>query len=141
MKTKLKKWLILIVWMFIIFIFSNQPHSGSVTHDMVEQILPNIKFDSLINIINFTIRKLAHLSEYFILTLLTISLSKEYIKKEKIILLISLIFCFIFALTDEYHQSLVPGRTSVFTDVIIDTIGGILSIITYKIYTKIKTKN
>ncbi len=87
MKTKLKKWLILIVWMFIIFIFSNQPHSGSVTHDMVEQILPNIKFDSLINIINFTIRKLAHLSEYFILTLLTISLSKEYIKKEKIILL------------------------------------------------------
>lgn len=140
MKTKLKKWLILIVWMFIIFIFSNQPHSGSVTHDMVEQILPNIKYDSLINIINFTIRKLAHLSEYFILTLLTISLSKEYIKKEKIILLISIIFCFIFALTDEYHQSLVPGRTGVFTDVIIDTIGGILSIITYKIYTKIKTK-
>lgn len=140
MKTKLKKWLILIVWMFIIFIFSNQPHSGSVTHDMVEQILPNIKYDSLINIINFTIRKLAHLSEYFILTLLTISLSKEYIKKEKIILLISIIFCFIFALTDEYHQSLVPGRTSVFIDVIIDTIGGILSIITYKIYTKIKTK-
>ena len=60
------------------------------------------------------------------------------IKKEKIILLISIIFCFIFALTDEYHQSLVPGRTSVFTDVIIDTIGGILSIITYKIYTKTK---
>lgn len=138
MKNKLKKWLLLLIWMLIIFMFSNQANSGSVTHSMVEQVLPNIKYTSLIDIINFTIRKLAHLTEYFILTHLTISLLKEYTTREKIILAISIIFCFIYAMADEFHQSLIPGRTSLFRDVIIDTIGGFIALITYKLFHKIK---
>lgn len=138
---KTKKWLILLAWMFIIFLFSNQANSGTITHNMVEQILPKTEKINIIDIINFIIRKLAHLIEYLILTLLTISLFKEYTKKEKIIIITSIIFCFLYACTDEYHQSLIPGRTSLFSDVIIDTTGGIIAIIIYKLFQIIKLKN
>ncbi len=37
---------------------------------------------------------------------------------------LALILSFLYAMTDEYHQSFVPGRHSRWTDVGIDTIGG-----------------
>lgn len=131
---KLIKWLALIVWLIIIFLFSQQPHSGEATHSIIEQLLPNLKTNNIVDIINFIIRKLAHLTEYFILTLLTISLLKEYTKQEKIILISSLLFCFLYALSDEYHQSFIAGRGSSMKDVLIDTLGGIFASLSYIIY-------
>ena len=133
-KKKLIKWLVLLLWMLVIFLFSSQPHSGEATKSIIENIIPNIKTNSLLDMINFIVRKSAHVTEYFILALLTISLLKEYTKKERTILLSSIIFCFIYAMTDEYHQSFVPGRSSLFRDVLIDTSGGILAIILNYIY-------
>ena len=80
-KKKLIKWLMLLLWMLVIFIFSSQPHSGETTKSIIEQIMPNIKTNSLLDMINFIVRKSAHITEYFILTLLIISLLKEYTKK------------------------------------------------------------
>lgn len=133
---KLIKWLFLMIWMLIIFIFSNQAHSGQATHDIIEHLLPSIKTNTLIDIINFFIRKSAHLTEYFILALLTMSLLKEYSQKEKTIILFSILYCFLYACTDEFHQSFVPGRTAAFKDVLIDTTGAIIAIALYTIYTK-----
>ena len=137
---KILKWILLLSWILIIFIFSSQPYSGSVTKSMVKQILPNIKYTSLIDLINFTIRKLAHLFEYTLLSLLTISLLKEYTPKEKIILISSLVFCFLYAITDEFHQSLVPGRSCLFKDVLIDTVGSFIGIIIYLTIKRISFK-
>lgn len=137
---KILKWILLLSWILIIFIFSSQPYSGSVTKSMVKQILPNIKYTSLIDLINFTIRKLAHLFEYTLLSLLTISLLKEYTPKEKIILISSLVFCFLYAITDEFHQSLVPGRSCLFKDVLIDTAGSFIGIIIYLTIKRISFK-
>lgn len=36
-----------------------------------------------------------------------------------------------YSLTDEYHQSCVPGRTSLFTDCLIDTSGGVIACIIF----------
>lgn len=135
-KKKLIKWLMLLVWMLVIFLFSSQPHSGETTKSIIEQIMPNIKTNSLLDMINFIVRKSAHITEYFILALLTISLLKEYTKKQNVILVSSLIFCFIYALTDEFHQSFVPGRSSLFRDVLIDTSGSIISLVSYYLYQK-----
>lgn len=135
-KKKLIKWLMLLVWMLVIFLFSNQPHSGETTKSIIEQIMPNIKTNSLLDMINFIVRKSAHITEYFILALLTISLLKEYTKKQSVILVSSLIFCFIYALTDEFHQSFIPGRSSLFRDVLIDTSGSVLSLVSYYLYQK-----
>lgn len=141
MKKKTWKWTCLLLWMLIIFLFSSQPHSGEMTHGIIEKILPTIKTNSLIDIINFLIRKSAHLTEYFVLALLTISLLKEYTKQERKILLISILICFLYACTDEYHQSLVPGRTSTFKDVLIDTSGSLIAIFTYSMYKKLSTRD
>lgn len=135
-KKKLIKWLMLLIWMLVIFLFSSQPHSGEITKSIIEQIMPNIKTNSLLDMINFIVRKSAHITEYFILALLTISLLKEYTKKQSVILVSSLIFCFIYALTDEFHQSFIPGRSSLFRDVLIDTSGSVLSLVSYYLYQK-----
>ena len=114
---KLKKWILLLLWMLIIFLFSNQPHSGTITHNMIKTYVSS---NDLVTTLNFIIRKSAHVMEYLILFLLTHSLLKEYQTNSKNIIVLSLIFCFLYACSDEYHQSLVPGRTSQFKDVIID---------------------
>ena len=135
LKKRIIKWVILIIWMIIIFLFSNQAYSGDTTHSILENVLPSILN---IDILNFIIRKSAHFIEYFILTLLTISLLKEYSLTERIILLLSLIICFTYACTDEIHQAFIPGRTSLFKDVLIDTSGGLISLILYYIFNKYK---
>lgn len=37
----------------------------------------------------------------------------------------------LYGLTDEYHQSLVPGREADVLDLLADTVGGLLGAITY----------
>ena len=135
---KIIKWILFIFWLLLIFIFSNQPQSAKHTHDIIGNLIPYIKTSNLLDIINYIIRKSAHFTEYFILCLLTISLLKEYTKKEIIIIISSLIFCFLYACSDEFHQSFIKGRTSQFSDVLIDTSGSIIYSIIYIIIIKIK---
>lgn len=119
--------------MLLIYILSSQANSGAKTNEMISKILPGIKEPSIIETINYIIRKLAHLTEYFILTLLINSLLKEYTLKEKTRLLLSIAICFIYSMTDEIHQSFIQGRTGIFTDCLIDTLGGTIYIVIYKI--------
>lgn len=128
---KVLKWLLLILWMSIIFIFSNQANSGDITHNVIEEVFYNIQPAWIIDFLNFTIRKIAHITEYLILFFLVISLLKEYNIKERKKLLMGIIFCFVYAVLDEYHQSLVPGRTSTFKDVLIDMIGVLIGYIIF----------
>lgn len=41
----------------------------------------------------------------------------------------AVIFCFLYACSDEFHQFFVPGRACMFTDVIIDTSGSVTGMI------------
>ena len=43
-------------------------------------------------------------------------------------MLITLVFCFLYAITDEIHQMFVPGRAAMIRDVIIDSCGALCSI-------------
>ena len=43
--------------------------------------------------------------------------------------IISIVVCFVYACTDEFHQLFVDGRAGLFSDVIIDTIGATISFI------------
>lgn len=130
---KLRAWLMLIFWMGIIFLLSHQPNSGQATYNVIENIFVNIKINSIISAINFIIRKFAHLTEYFILAFLTVSLLKEYTKKQIIIFVVTLFFCFSYAVTDEFHQLYVIGRTGSIKDIFIDTTGSIIYLLIYVI--------
>lgn len=116
LKKKVRKiislWLPPIFWMGIIFFLSSRPTIKTT------QIYWQ----------DFLIKKTAHFVEYAILSFLYIRafLGNGLPRKKTFILafLVSLIY----AVSDEYHQSLVPGREPRIRDVVIDSIGALFAI-------------
>ena len=126
--------------MIIIFKFSNQ--QGDISYGIsykVTNLLESLKISEYIPLINnslsYTVRKIAHITLYFILGIL-ISSSTIFIMKLKktqikgyTIFLISSTICFVYACLDEFHQTFIDGRTGKFSDVGVDAIGFITSIL------------
>lgn len=77
------------------------------------------------------VRKSAHFIIFLILGVLSISLIKEYKMINIKALIISIFFCFLYACSDEIHQLFVIGRSGELLDVIIDSFGSFIGIITY----------
>ena len=101
------------------------------------------KMKHVIEKLNEPLRKAAHASEFCILAILIYMCLKAFnIKKHKIIIF-SILCSFLYACTDEYHQSFVQGRTSQFTDVLIDTAGAVIGVIliSFIFYLKDKRHN
>ena len=104
----------LILVCICIFLFSNQPEVEST------------KLAS-----NLFVRKLGHFSEYAILGFFAFAYFSNIFQtgREKIQLetsfFISFLFCFSYAVSDEFHQTFVIGRDGNFMDVLIDS-GGVL---------------
>jgi VanZ family protein len=125
------RWGLLIVWMVIIFLFSQQP--GDVSSEQSRLVvyifnLAGINLDSALgNLSTFIVRKAAHFTEYLILGLLTYNALRENVKFNKSLIL-AVIIVFLYASSDEFHQSFIPGRGPAFRDVLIDTSGGLTGI-------------
>ena len=100
---KKNKYLILtILWMVFIFVMSHTPGNDSSKQsnfivNIIVQILPITR-----NTLSFIVRKCAHMTEYAILAFL---IYKTIVHIEKP-LIKSFIFTFLYACTDEFHQSL-----------------------------------
>ena len=76
---------------------------------------------------DFAVRKTAHFLEYAVLFGLYFRALKNTIKLSPFrIYLLSFILTFLYALSDEFHQTLVLGRTGMLRDVMIDVGGGLL---------------
>ena len=126
--------MLLILWMILIFCFSNQRADDSsklsdgvivkVASIFVKDNLTDNKKDELIDKYTFIIRKTAHFSVYLILGILSINLLSSFNIKR--IIMLSSLFCFIYACTDEFHQLFVPGRTGRLLDIGIDSCGALL---------------
>ncbi len=101
--TAFARWIPALLWMGVIFYWSNQPSVVSV---------------------DWTISKFAHVVEYSLLAaLLAFALSKS-----KRWALGAWIVASIYAITDELHQGLVPTRHPMATDVLIDSAAAALTI-------------
>ena len=144
-----------IIWMGIIFMFSAQvsdeskSSSNKVTSAVVNTVISikkeNISEEKRQKIIEdktFIVRKTAHFTEYFILGLILILFlqTKEKLTTKYIIL--AIIFCVLYATSDEIHQLFVDGRSCKIMDILIDTCGSSLAILgftsIYKITTNLK---
>lgn len=67
-------------------------------------------------------RKVAHFVIYLVLGLVTyLALPRAWSVRKRLVTVIML--CFLYAITDEWHQSFVPGRGPQIRDVFIDTVG------------------
>lgn len=98
----MKRFLPALIWMAIIFFFSSRPTVGFVADQPL---------------LRFYLLKSFHLIEYAILA---IFLFYGYQKFR-----FSIISAYLYAISDEIHQYFIPGRSSRFTDTLID-LGGIL---------------
>lgn len=132
--------LLLLGTFYIIFGFSSQDgeKSGSISRRITEKIatfIPQIQKENeiekenIMNTMERIIRKMAHFSIYTVVGLLSMALVSTYNIKEKNRLIITLTTGIIYASSDEIHQSFVPGRSSMITDIVIDTMGVILGIL------------
>ena len=139
--------ILLIIWMVVIFMFSSQNAikstntSNQVTKTFIT-ITANITGNSyteeeLNNLIidkTLIVRKSAHFLEYLILGFLVLNVFKDYHKISKKTLLYSLLFCILYATSDEIHQLFSLNRTCRIFDVFIDSLGASLGIFIYSIF-------
>lgn len=155
MKTKnVIAWLLVFLWMGVIFFFSSMSYhrsneqSQKVINKLVETTIKVSKDDKnkvssnkikeIVSFLNKPIRKCAHASVFFVLAiLLLIAFSVSNIPNKY---LYTIIICFLYALSDEFHQLFVFARTGQFSDVIIDTIGSSIGLFFYFIFNKFYIK-
>jgi VanZ family protein len=90
---------------------------------------PNVR-DEIMTDVSHRIRKCAHFTEYLLLAQFTFQLllALPRPRTDIVCAIGSLIFSAVFAMTDEYHQSFVPGRAMAAKDVMIDSSGAILGL-------------
>lgn len=136
-----------ILWMVLIFTLSAQPAAQSngiskkVTETIIKivnKIIPGVDFKILNP--NHFIRKNAHFFIYLIFGILTsIALRKCGVVGVRSMVLVLLI-CVIYSISDEFHQAFVPGRGPQIKDVLIDAIGAIVGSSLYLVLIKINMK-
>ena len=147
-KIKIIKLILIVIWMIVVFNFSNQGGtessgtSGKVTRVIVNIITkdkeePN---EQTMERIEKVVRKGAHYTIYTIggFLIMNYTYSMEKTKKQKI--LESLLFGAFYATTDEIHQYFVPGRSARLFDVGIDTLGVLTGILIYLVLRKLIDK-
>ena len=129
--------ILVVIWMGIIFCFSNQTADDStkisdgfittIINFFVNDDLSCDEKESLLEKYSFYVRKIAHFTLYFGLGILILNLLYQYNLKNKT--LIGVIICIIYSCSDEFHQLFIPGRSGEFRDVFIDSIGSIFGIL------------
>lgn len=132
-------WALAVLIMILIFMFSSQEANSSqkTSEGFTKKILSVSKsFNSLtefqqqtvIEKVQFSVRKAAHFSVY---TALGISLLSAMLLtfKNRFLWLYSFIVSVLYAISDEIHQWFVPGRSCRVGDVFIDSMGALSGIL------------
>lgn len=147
--------LLIILWVIVIYKFSNMSSnsSNSKSRDIITIFIEDTlgltnkygitssnpseeKLERASILLNRPLRKVMHMSVFFVLSFLIVFFVNYLFKNDKYLLssLIALVLTFILAFVDEYHQTFVDGRTANFQDVLIDEIGALLGVLFYGTY-------
>jgi VanZ family protein len=127
-------WLLTLLWAAQIYHFSTARYRSETSWSLLEHLLQTLHVrvsPSTISALNTIVRKLAHLIEYCILTLLLYrSLAREQpLRWRPRLALASLGIAGLYALGDEFHQLFVPGRHASLLDLGIDVAGAAFAIL------------
>ncbi len=131
-KNKIQSWFPVFLWIGFIFWMSTGTFSAQNTYLIFEPVLrffmPSLTHKEII-VLHIILRKLAHLTEYFVSGLLLFRAFRNGSdqKRELRWALYSILVVILIAASDEYHQSFVSARTSSFIDGGIDILGGFLA--------------
>lgn len=142
MKKRIIFTILSILWMGVIFSFSSKEavESSKDSRSFITSTIVNVyklfdsdasdeEIDNIVEVFDTPVRKLAHFTEYFILGILILLSFKSY-GIQNIYLMI--LFCFLYAVSDEVHQLFVVGRYCSFFDVIVDSLGSSAAILIFR---------
>jgi VanZ family protein len=156
---KKKWWLVFtFIWLIIIYVMTEMPYfNGESTSTAIEKTIDKtetiqkkiiksndtepIVFQpvdpSTLHHLNVFFRKSAHILVFGILAVF-IYKSTEH---RRFPYLTSLLLTILYAILDEWHQSLVPGRTSALKDVLFDTCGACFALLFVFLITRKKQQS
>lgn len=145
---RLLYWLPAVLLMIMIYIFSSKPAEISGQSSMIvtnllystfEAVTGQVKLgadrENVLMKLDHIIRKGAHMTEYALLSLAIawpLWISKPRLRGTKLAI-VAIGITVIYAATDEYHQTLVAGRSGELRDVFIDSIGACIGFIVFSI--------
>jgi VanZ family protein len=133
----LKYWLPALIWMALIFSASSDTnsfeHSSRIIVPLLRWLFPQMPDDTRYLIV-LLVRKCAHLTEYAVFALLLWRALRKPMKNDPRPWLwrearLALLIVALYAASDEFHQSFVPTRTALVSDVFVDTAGGAASLL------------
>ncbi|MEI8208047.1 MAG: VanZ family protein [Methylococcales bacterium] len=84
--------------------------------------------------------KLYHAGAYFIMALLIWRAIRHYFRTPIIVVFASIIFCSLYGLSDEWHQTFVVGRSPDILDWVADTVGATLAMLFLTFLSRITKK-
>ena len=129
MRTFLKYWLPVFIWLGAVFAGSTDIFSTEQTSRYLVPFLrwldPQIS-TSTIATIHFVLRKLGHLTEYAVLAVLlwrALRSARNLRAKTSTLFVGVWVACTIIAASDEFHQSFIASRTASLNDVLTDSLG------------------
>ena len=108
MLKKILRWLPALLTMAVIFAFSSIPGKG----------MPDF------GVFDLSVKKLGHVTVYALLAL-SFAYAFEWNPKR---FLLAWVLCFLYAISDEFHQSFTPGRNAWWVDVALDSIAAALAL-------------
>lgn len=123
-------WGLVVVWCLVIYSFSEFSFfTGANTERLIRHVLSYWPFaqgegEETASPLNFIVRKSAHLSAFGILAVLVF----QALVPRRWAYIGAWSFATLYAATDEWHQSFEPGRTALFSDVVIDACGALIAL-------------
>ena len=112
MKYPIVRFLPALVWMVFIFIMSSQE-----------------QFPSTFGVSIFLITVVAHLFLYGILSLLLLFAFTGTDRPSRSSIAAAIVCAALYGISDEFHQSFVPGRDASVFDVVVDTVGATIAVL------------
>ena len=125
-------------WLVFLFFNSSEGYVDSNMRSYYFLKKLNINNGEISYEINILIRKLAHLFEYMVLAVILIIIFKLFSFRKSTLCTTTLFLIILIGTLDEFYQSFIPGRSSLVSDVLIDTLGGVLAVILYLFIAEIR---
>jgi VanZ family protein len=131
-KNILYYWAPALLWAAVILSASNPSFSAEHTGGWLQAIVTSVRGTPLgeeaAAIVNFVIRKLSHLAEYGIFSALAFrAVRRDRSGSSRRWAVIAILMATALAAIDEFHQSFIPERTGVVTDVLVDACGATIA--------------
>lgn len=137
-------WLPVAVWAVVIFLLSRDPHSGRHIHEILRWAfgLAGIHHVTDMRTWALVAAKGAHFTVYFVLSLLVyrafaLGRGAGFLGKQAGW---TLLVIFLYAASDEFHQTLIHGRNGSWRDVVLDTFGGAVALILLRAILAVRTR-